>query len=74
MHPKKNRPSRTSKPAHERRSPRERDQLDLIAQMRASNAKLCDAMLKAFACGDGRALVAFGTLLGYVAARGGRAP
>jgi len=56
------------------RSARERDQLDLIAHGRESNAKLANAIVTAFACSDGRVLVAFGELLSFVAshARGRR--
>ena len=67
MPPKKIPPSRKSQIALVRRSARERDQLELIAHMRASNAKVREAVVKAFGCADGRALTAFGTLLGYVA-------
>ena len=45
------------------RTARERDQLDLIATMRASDAKLRKAIVTAFSHDDGRALVAFGEVL-----------
>jgi hypothetical protein len=48
-------------------SARERDQLDLIAHMRASNAKLCEAIVTAFSQGHGKVLAAFGTILEFVA-------
>jgi hypothetical protein len=56
------------------RSERERDQLDLIAHGRKSDAKLAESIVTAFSCSDGRVLVAFGELLSFVAshARGRR--
>jgi hypothetical protein len=49
------------------RTARERDQLDLITQMLASDAKLRQAIVTAFSHGNGRVLVAFGELLSWVA-------
>lgn len=49
------------------RTARERDQLELIDAMRASNRRLREALVEAFACGNGRVLVAFGEILTFVA-------
>lgn len=54
------------------RTARERDQLDLIAAMRVSNAKLREAIVTAFSHSDGRALAAFGEVLNWVAQARGR--
>lgn len=50
-------------------SARERDQLDLIAHMRASNTKLREAIVIAFSQGNGKVLTAFGTILEFVASQ-----
>ncbi|HWU90543.1 MAG TPA: hypothetical protein VN253_24930 [Kofleriaceae bacterium] len=60
-------PDRRSPP----RTARDRDQLELIDAMRESNQKLREALVEVFACADGRTLVAFGQILGFVA-RGSR--
>lgn len=54
------------------RTARERDQLDLIAAMRASDTKLREAIVTAFSHDNGRVLVAFGELLRWVAPARGR--
>ena len=55
------------------RSAVERDQLDLIQQMRASETRLSDAIVTAFTRSDGHALAAFGVVLGFVARTQARA-
>lgn len=54
------------------RSAREIDQLDLIDHMRATEARLCDALATVFTVTDARALAAFGEVLGFVARTQGR--
>lgn len=50
-----------------KRTPHERDQLDLIAAMRGADARLCEAIVTVFSHSNGRVLVAFGELLSFVA-------
>lgn len=57
------------------RSAREHDQLELIAYMRATEARLSEALTTAFTVSNGQALAAFGEVLAFVArvqARGRR--
>lgn len=49
------------------RSARERDQLETIKDMCASQARLGEALVTAFTRSNGSALAAFGVLLGFVA-------
>jgi hypothetical protein len=54
------------------RTPREADQLDLIASMQAADSRLREALVTAFSHRDGRVLAAFGQVLSWVAQGRGR--
>jgi hypothetical protein len=62
---------KTDKPRRSRsasiQAERERDQRERIAEMLASETKLSEALVTAFTRSDGKALVAFGIILAFIA-------